>query len=223
LKVGLSAFTIIISEFKRRWSVSHSKALSGYKDCFPIGRIPESFIMCTKLPLEIWMAISKEIACGDLSRLSRSSTYFLSTLRPLLYRDLVLVSFNSYCFPSTISLLSSNTVLAGCIKTLYIFHHSSGTPIPGLLDAILGMTSLVSLDLNCVLFSDAGEQQRFAAGVRSSRIPLQHLVVHYAVKLPGRDFSLEGLSSLKWKWLPPSCGEISCFQMRKLSLILSCR
>jgi hypothetical protein len=82
------------------------------------------------------------------------------------------------------------------------------------------MTSLVSLTLNCHLFSDAREQQRFVAGFRTSHIPLQHLAVHNTV-FPGRDFSLEGLSSLEWTH--PRCGEIFCFQLRKLSLILSRR
>jgi hypothetical protein len=159
---------------------------------------------------ELWQMVAKLLGLKDLNSLSRSSSYLLGVIRPILYRAVHLRYQGPGKSDDTLRLLAYDKELAGHILAFSISAPQAYVavaateppePIPTYYsESICNMTSLKSLELRGSIFNDMSEQREFVRKLRERERPLEELFVAVGYvslpKFPEDDFPLPNLKSL---------------------------
>lgn len=151
------------------------------------------------LPPELWLKIAYFLKPSSISRLSRTSRYFLSLIRPLLFRQFVPGSKILASFNDAFQLLSSDTDLAASVQTFAVCRKPHFSL---LLTSVENMSNLDNLRIDdWALFHLPMHQDGFNRMLKEKSRSLRSLHVGQ-VRFWHDEFEAPGLESLIWRMTP---------------------
>jgi hypothetical protein len=134
------------------------------------------------LPLEIWAHICYFLRQQDLGRLCLLSKFVLSTVRPILYREIFLIKYTIYggektsveCCQETLKLLKKNQALARRVLELHMTQYwDSSSRI--LISALREMVNVRLIHIDSRVFPNVRRQREFVELLSGRIVPLQEL------------------------------------------------
>ena len=136
------------------------------------------------LPTEVWSHIATFLRKRDLTKLARTSRFFLETSQQELYKDVTLAS-SSPQINQALECLSSKPALAARLQKLKITSPLEPEDRELVLDIFLKATSLRSFRVDGPLFETLEQQDAFVRSAEERSTPLLEL------KCDSTDFPVE--------------------------------
>ena len=139
-----------------------------------------------------------------MTSLALASRFFLDTVQPVLYQDVVLGVGNSSIYTiDTLRLISDSPTLTNCLRVFRILHPDTfddeivSECIQLTVDIFLKATSLRSFNVHGRLFKTEYQQEAFVRSAQEREIPLMELTC-YDTGFPSDEFAISRMCYISW-------------------------